>query len=146
MFKYRHATKPAVQSLPKHCCRSLDTFSTSSFSSVFLSSQYFECNVLSIQFPLRVVSYAYLVFLETVLLVVKYRLLCLLHAYVTTCFILAVLYLIIIFSSNLHYSTLFYSFVPQLQSLLPSSLHHRLFLEQFFATLIYLLSSPSLLV
>ena len=32
--------------------------------------------------------------------------LCLLHAYVANCFILAVLCLIIVFSSNLHYSTL----------------------------------------
>ena len=70
--------------------------------------------------------------------------LCLLHAYVPNCLTLAVLYLIIVFSSNLLptylrtllYSTSFYSFVPQLRTLLPSSLPHQLFLELFFATVI----------
>lgn len=60
--------------------------------------------------------------------------LCLLHAYVPNCFTLAVSYLIIVFSSNLRtllYSTSFYSFVPQLRTLLPSSLPHQLFLELF---------------
>jgi len=60
---------------------------------------------------LRVVSYVYQVFLETALLVIKHRLLCLLHAHVTKCFILAVLYNFnchFQFEPILLYSTLFY--------------------------------------
>ena len=87
MSKRCHATKPIVLL----------------FTKLLLVFRYFGQNVLSILFMLRVLNCDLLSLSGNRLISLS---LCMLHAYVAKCFVLAVLYLIIVFSSNPHYSTL----------------------------------------
>ena len=70
---------------------------------IIASIRYFGQNVLSILFMLRVLNCDLLSLSGNRLISLS---LCMLHAYVAKCFVLAVLYLIIVFSSSPQYPTL----------------------------------------